>query len=175
VDKQYLAQNFLGFFRRDYARVARAHLEAAGCRRYANGRVRERDSRRVRTVLRPAAEGNLIRTALVRLFQTSRRFNVQIQPQLIMLQKTLLNIEGLGRQLDPDSTCGPQPSVPRKLDARADRLKGLLRALRNEAPRWATMLPQLPRLVHRALAGIESDVSSTRSKSCLCYNGGAIG
>jgi ubiquinone biosynthesis protein len=91
--------------------------------------------------------------ALLRLFQTSRRFNVEIQPQLVMLQKTLLNIEGLGRQLDPDldlwSTAKP---FLEKWMREQVGLKGLLRALRNEAPRWATMLPQLPRLLHRALA-----------------------
>jgi ubiquinone biosynthesis protein len=92
--------------------------------------------------------------ALVRLFQTSRRFNVQIQPQLIMLQKTLLNIEGLGRQLDPelDLWTTAKPFLENWMREQIG-LKGLLRALRNEAPRWATMLPQLPRLVHRALAG----------------------
>ena len=91
--------------------------------------------------------------ALLRLFQTSRRFNVEIQPQLVMLQKTLLNIEGLGRQLDPDldlwSTA--KPFLENWMREQVG-LKGLLRALRNEAPRWATMLPQLPRLLHRVLA-----------------------
>jgi ubiquinone biosynthesis protein len=89
----------------------------------------------------------------VRLFQTSRRFNVQIQPQLVMLQKTLLNIEGLGRQLDPDLDLWTtaKPFLENWMREQIG-LKGLLRALRNEAPRWATMLPQLPRLLHHALA-----------------------
>jgi ubiquinone biosynthesis protein len=91
--------------------------------------------------------------ALVNLFQTSRRFNVQIQPQLVMLQKTLLNIEGLGRQLDPDLDLWTtaKPFLENWMREQIG-LKGLLRTLRNEAPRWATMLPQLPRLLHRALA-----------------------
>jgi ubiquinone biosynthesis protein len=90
---------------------------------------------------------------LLRLFQTSRRFNVQIQPQLVMLQKTLLNIEGLGRQLDPDldlwSTA--KPFLERWMSEQVG-WRGLLRTLRHEAPYWASTLPQLPRLVHRALS-----------------------
>ena len=89
----------------------------------------------------------------MRLFQTSGRFNVEIQPQLVMLQKTLLNIEGLGRQLDPDLDLWTtaKPFLENWMREQIG-LKGLLRTLRNEAPRWATMLPQLPRLLHRALA-----------------------
>src|SRR5262249_1772335 len=92
--------------------------------------------------------------ALVRLFQTSRRFNVEIQPQLVMLQKTLLNIEGLGRQLDPqlDLWATAKPFLEKWMREQVG-FKGLRRALREEAPYWATMLPQLPRLAHRALAG----------------------
>jgi ubiquinone biosynthesis protein len=92
--------------------------------------------------------------ALLRLFQTSRRFNVEIQPQLVMLQKTLLNIEGLGRQLDPDLDLWTtaKPFLENWMREQIG-FKGLLRTIRNEAPRWATMLPQLPRLLHRALAG----------------------
>jgi len=154
VDKQYLAQNFLGFFRRDYARVARAHLEAGWVP--ADTRMDEFEGA-IRAVCEPFFDRPLkeisFGRALVRLFQTSRRFNVQIQPQLIMLQKTLLNIEGLGRQLDPelDLWTTAKPFLENWMREQIG-LKGLLRALRNEAPRWATMLPQLPRLVHRALA-----------------------
>jgi ubiquinone biosynthesis protein len=91
--------------------------------------------------------------ALVRLFQTSRRFNVQIQPQLVMLQKTLLNIEGLGRQLDPelDLWTTAKPFLERWMSEQVG-WRGLVRSLRREAPYWASTLPQLPRLVHRALA-----------------------
>ena len=154
VDQQYLAQNFLGFFRRDYARVARAHLEAGWVP--ADTRMDEFEGA-IRAVCEPFFDRPLkeisFGRALVRLFQTSRRFNVQIQPQLVMLQKTLLNIEGLGRQLDPDLDLWTtaKPFLENWMREQIG-LKGLLRTLRNEAPRWATMLPQLPRLVHRALA-----------------------
>jgi ubiquinone biosynthesis protein len=154
VDKQYLAQNFLGFFQRDYARVARAHLEAGWVP--ADTRADEFEGA-IRAVCEPFFGRPLkeisFGLALVRLFQTSRRFNVEIQPQLVMLQKTLLNIEGLGRQLDPDLDLWTtaKPFLEKWMREQVG-FKGLLRTLRNEAPQWATMLPQLPRLVHRALA-----------------------
>jgi ubiquinone biosynthesis protein len=153
VDKQYLAQNFLGFFQRDYARVARAHLEAGWVP--ADTRMDEFEGA-IRAVCEPFFDRPLreisFGRALLRLFQTSRRFNVEIQPQLVMLQKTLLNIEGLGRQLDPDLDLWTtaKPFLENWMREQVG-LKGLLRTLRNEAPRWATMLPQLPRLLHRTL------------------------
>jgi len=153
-DKQYLAQNFLGFFQRDYRRVAQAHLEAGWVP--ADTRMDEFEGA-IRAVCEPFFDRPLkeisFGRALLRLFQTSRRFNVQIQPQLVMLQKTLLNIEGLGRQLDPDLDLW-KTAKPFLENWMRDQvgLKGLLRTVRNEAPRWATMLPQLPRLLHRALA-----------------------
>ena len=90
---------------------------------------------------------------LMRLFQTSRRFNVEIQPQLVLLQKTLLNVEGLGRQLDPDldlwNTAKPFLET---LDASSRSAgAGCSSACKNEAPRYAQLLPELPRLVHSAL------------------------
>jgi len=90
---------------------------------------------------------------LMRLFQTSRRFNVEIQPQLVLLQKTLLNIEGLGRELDPDldlwSTAKP---FLEKWMLEQIGPKKLWEQLRAEAPRYAKLIPELPRLVHDYLA-----------------------
>ena len=90
---------------------------------------------------------------LLRLFQTSRRFNVEIQPQLVLLQKTLLNIEGLGRQLDPDLDLwkSAKPYLERWM-AEQMGWRGLMRQVSEEAPDWARMIPQLPRLLHRALS-----------------------
>jgi ubiquinone biosynthesis protein len=89
---------------------------------------------------------------LMRLFQTSRRFNVEIQPQLVLLQKTLLNIEGLGRELDPDldlwSTA--KPFLERWMNEQIG-WRGFVAALKAEAPRYAHILPELPRLVHQSL------------------------
>lgn len=89
---------------------------------------------------------------LLRLFQTSRRFGIEIQPQLVLLQKTLLNIEGLGLQLDPelDLWKTAKPWLERWMSEQVG-WRGLLRTLQEEAPHYATLLPQLPRLMHRYL------------------------
>jgi ubiquinone biosynthesis protein len=162
IDKNYLAQNFLAFFQRDYKRVAQAHLEAGWVP--PDTRVDEFENA-IRAVCEPVFDRPLkdisFGRVLLRLFQTSRRFHVEIQPQLVMLQKTLLNIEGLGRQLDPelDLWKTAKPFLERWMSEQMG-WRGLLRNLQNEAPRWANMLPQMPRLMHRALyadhgAGIE--------------------
>ena len=99
-DKEYLAQNFTAFFRRDYKRVAELHIESGWVP--ASTRVDELESA-IRSVCEPYFDRPLkeisLGMVLMRLFQTSRRFNVEIQPQLVLLQKTLLNIEGLGLSL----------------------------------------------------------------------------
>jgi ubiquinone biosynthesis protein len=153
ADKQYLARNFLAFFRRDYRRVATAHLEAGWVPK--DTRVDEFEGA-IRAVCEPIFDKPLREISfgklLLRLFQTSRRFNVEIQPQLVLLQKTLLNIEGLGRELDPelDLWKTAQPYLERWMDQQVG-WRGLVRNLREEAPGWATMLPQLPRRIERAL------------------------
>ncbi|HEV3007849.1 MAG TPA: ubiquinone biosynthesis regulatory protein kinase UbiB [Burkholderiales bacterium] len=154
VDKNYLAQNFLAFFNRDYRRVAQAHLDAGWVP--AGTRVDEFEAA-IRAVCEPIFARPLkeiyFGKLLLRLFQTSRRFNVEVQPQLVMLQKTLLNIEGLGRELDPDLDLWTtaKPFLERWMREQVG-WRGLIRTIRHEAPFWAATLPQLPRLVHRALA-----------------------
>jgi ubiquinone biosynthesis protein len=160
-DKEYLAQNFTAFFRRDYKRVAELHVESGWVP--ADTRVDELESA-IRAVCEPYFDRPLkeisLGMVLMRLFQTSRRFNVEIQPQLVLLQKTLLNIEGLGRQLDPEldlwSTAKPflekwmlEQVGPKKL---WDQLVA-------EAPRYAKLLPELPRLVHDFLKHRQSDAN----------------
>jgi ubiquinone biosynthesis protein len=154
VDQNYLAQNFLAFFNRDYRRVAQAHLDAGWVP--AGTRVDEFESA-IRAVCEPIFARPLKEISfgrfLLRLFQTSRRFGVEIQPQLVMLQKTLLNIEGLGRQLDPDLDLW-QTAKPFLEGWMSEQVgwRALLRHVRAEAPAWAATLPQLPRLAHRLLA-----------------------
>ena len=154
IDKNYLAQNFLAFFNRDYRRVAQAHLDAGWVP--AGTRVDEFEAA-VRAVCEPIFAKPLkeiyFGRLLLRLFQTSQRFNVEVQPQLVMLQKTLLNIEGLGRELDPDLDLWrtAKPFLERWMREQVG-WRGLVRTIRHEAPFWAATLPQLPRLVHRALA-----------------------
>jgi ubiquinone biosynthesis protein len=89
---------------------------------------------------------------LLRLFQTSRRFNVEIQPQLVLLQKTLLNVEGLGRQLDPelDLWNTAKPFLEDWMNKQVG-WAGLVERMKNEAPRYVQLLPELPRLLHHAL------------------------
>ncbi len=148
-DKDYLAQNFTAFFRRDYKRVAELHIESG----WVPGatRVDELESA-IRSVCEPYFDRPLkdfsLGLVLMRLFQTSRRFSVEIQPQLVLLQKTLLNIEGLGRQLDPelDLWSTAKPFLEKWM---IDQLgpKKLMDQLRNEAPLYAKLLPELPRLL----------------------------
>jgi len=148
-DKEYLAQNFTAFFRRDYKRVAELHIESGWVP--PSTRVDELEAA-IRSVCEPYFDRPLkeisLGMVLMRLFQTSRRFHVEIQPQLVLLQKTLLNIEGLGRDLDPEldlwSTAKPflEKWMLEQIGPQA-----LLDRLRDEAPRYAKLLPELPRLL----------------------------
>ena len=153
VDKQYLARNFLAFFRRDYKGVALAHLESGWVP--ADTRIDELEAA-VRAVCEPVFDRPLKEISfgrvLLQLFQASRRFNVEIQPQLVLLQKTLLNIEGLGRQLDPDLDLWKtaKPFLERWMNEQMG-WRALVKNLQTEAPKWAALLPQLPRLAHHAL------------------------
>ena len=152
-DKEYLAQNFLAFFRRDYKRVAALHIESGWVP--STPRVEELEAA-IRAVCepyfdRPLAEISL-GMVLMRLFQTSRRFQVEIQPQLVLLQKTLLNIEGLGRQLDPnlDLWSTAKPFLEKWMLEQMGPQR-FWHELREEAPRYAKLIPELPRLVHQFL------------------------
>jgi ubiquinone biosynthesis protein len=153
VDKHYLAQNLLGFFRRDYHRVAVAHVESGWAP--PETRIEEFEAA-VRAVCEPVFDRPLKEISfgrvLLRLFQISRRFNVEVQPQLVLLQKTLLNVEGLGRQLDPDLDLWvtAQPFLERWMSEQLG-WRGLLRRIEQEAPNWTVTLPQLPRLAHQVL------------------------
>jgi ubiquinone biosynthesis protein len=154
VDRDYLARNFLAFFQRDYRRVAQTHVESGWVPR--DTRVDELESA-IRAVCEPIFDRPLkdisFGQVLLRLFAASRRFNVQIQPQLVLLQKTLLNVEGLGRQLDPDLdlwiTAKPFLEAWMK---RQVGLRGFRDRMIDEAIPWSQFLPRMPRLVHDALA-----------------------
>jgi ubiquinone biosynthesis protein len=152
-DKNYLAQNFLAFFNRDYRRVAELHIESGWVPE--NTRLEELEGA-VRTVCEPYFDRPLkdisLGIVLMRLFQTSRRFKVEIQPQLTLLQKTLLNVEGLGRQLDPDLDLWKtaKPILERWISQQLG-WRGLVEGLKGEAPNWAKILPTLPRLLAESL------------------------
>ncbi len=153
TDKNYLAQNFIAFFNRDYKRVAELHIESGWAP--AATRVDEFEAA-IRSVCEPIFDKPLrdvsFGKVLLRLFQTSRRFGIKVQPQLVLLQKTLLNIEGLGLQLDPelDLWKTAKPWLERWMNEQVG-WRGFLRSLRTEAPQYASLLPQLPRLLHQRL------------------------
>jgi ubiquinone biosynthesis protein len=159
-DKEYLAQNFTAFFRRDYKRVAELHIESGWVPR--GTRVDELEAA-VRTVCEPYFDRPLkeisLGMVLMRLFQTSRRFHVEIQPQLVLLQKTLLNIEGLGRELDPelDLWATAKPFLEKWMLDQVGPQK-LIEELKAQAPRYAKILPELPHMIHRYLhnRGVEA-------------------
>ena len=161
-DKDYLAQNLLAFFRRDYKRVATLHIESGWVPR---GTREDELESAIRACCEPIFDRPLAQISfgqvLLRLFQTSRRFNVEVQPQLVLLQKTLLNVEGLGRQLDPelDLWTTAKPFLERWMHRQVG-WRGLVERIKLEAPHYAQLLPQLPRLVHQVLASAATQPDS---------------
>ena len=159
VDKEYLAQNFTAFFRRDYKRVAELHIESGWVPKAT--RVDELESA-IRAVCEPYFDRPLkeisLGLVLMRLFQTSRRFHVEIQPQLVLLQKTLLNIEGLGRDLDPDLDLWntAKPFLEKWMLEQIGPQK-LFEELKNQAPQYAKLLPELPALLANYLKHKSAD------------------
>ncbi|HTT08854.1 MAG TPA: ubiquinone biosynthesis regulatory protein kinase UbiB [Gammaproteobacteria bacterium] len=157
-DQRYLAENFLAFMNRDYRRVAQLHVESGWVPR--DTRVDDFEFA-IRTVCEPIFD-RPIRTIsvghlLLRLFQTAQRFHMKILPQLLLLQKTLVNVEGVGRQLYPDLDlwAAARPSLERWLHERVSWRK-FMSALREHAPSWMERLPELPGLAIEAMDRIKS-------------------
>ena len=156
-DQLYLAENFLAFFKRDYARVAQLHVNSGWVP--AHTRVDELESA-VRAVCEPIFNKPLRQISfglvLLRLFETARRFDMEVQPQLVLLQKTLLAVEGLGRELYPDldlwSTA--KPVLEGWMRERSDPRRQI-RALVQAWPQMAEDLLLLPDLLHRAVRDAE--------------------
>lgn len=154
ADQRYLAENFLAFFKRDYRRVAELHLKSGWIPPHI--RLDEFEAS-IRTVCEPIFEQPIrevsIGKLLLRLFQTAEQFEINIQPQLILLQKTLLTVEGLARELYPDldlwQTAGPllENWMKTQVGPRA-----FLRQLRSEGPYLLEKLPELPDLLYRVLS-----------------------
>jgi ubiquinone biosynthesis protein len=156
ADQYWLAQNFIALFERDYARIAQLHVAAGWMP--AEVRLDELEAA-VRTVCEPYFTRPLSQISLaelvVKLFQTARRFELTLQPQLILLQKTLLNIEGVGRMLDPDIDIWAvaHPVLKRILRERYSPRR-MLRDVRKRLPEWLHHAPEFPELVHDALRQI---------------------
>ncbi|PVZ86298.1 ubiquinone biosynthesis regulatory protein kinase UbiB [Serratia sp. S1B] len=152
-DKRYLAENFIAFFNRDYRKVAELHVDSGWVPHDTNV---EDFEFAIRTVCEPIFEKPLAEISfgnvLLNLFNTARRFNMEVQPQLVLLQKTLLYVEGLGRQLYPqlDLWTTAKPFLENWLRDQVG-IPAILRALKEKAPYWAEKLPELPELFYDGL------------------------
>lgn len=152
-DKRYLAENFIAFFNRDYRKVAELHVDSGWVPRDTNI---EDFEFAIRTVCEPIFEKPLAEISfghvLLNLFNTARRFNMEVQPQLVLLQKTLLYVEGLGRQLYPqlDLWTTAKPFLETWLRDQVG-IPAIIRALKEKAPFWAEKLPELPELFYDSL------------------------
>jgi ubiquinone biosynthesis protein len=153
-DQRYLAENFLAFFQRDYLRVAQLHIESGWVPKET--RVDEFESA-IRAVCEPIFEKPLKEISyghlLLRLFQTARRFDMEVQPQLVLLQKTLLNIEGLGRQLYPDLDLW-QTAKPYLEEWYKNKVgpKATFNKLKEHLPMMGEKLPELPEMIYQVLS-----------------------
>jgi ubiquinone biosynthesis protein len=153
ADQRYLAENLLAFFHRDYRKVAELHIESGWVP--ASTRIEDFEAA-IRTVSEPIWEKPISEISfghfLLRLFQVARRFDMEIQPQLVLLQKTLLNIEGLGRMLYPqlDLWSTAKPFMERWM-AQQVGPKAFARRVRDTLPQLSEDLPEVPLLAHRVL------------------------
>jgi ubiquinone biosynthesis protein len=153
-DQRYLAENFMAMFTLDYRRVAELHLEAGWMPRHVRVETLEAGVRAVCEpyFTRPLSQINL-GEVLFKLFRMAQRYELTLQPQLILLQKTLLNVEGLSRWLDPeiDIWTVAQPVLRDIMQQQYGRVGSLLRAARIEMPDWLQQVPALPRLARETL------------------------
>jgi len=156
ADKNYLARNLLAFFKRDYRLVAELHVQSGWVPKETPVHAFESA---IRSVCEPMFAKPLkdisFGQVLIGLFQTARRFNMEVQPQLVLLEKTLLNIEGLGRQLYPDLDLWvtAKPFLERWMNQQMGP-KRMLEEMRKQAPEWAGQLPQIPNLIFSALTQV---------------------
>lgn len=157
-DQSYLARNLMAFFNQDYYQVAKLHVESGWVP--ADTKVNEFEAA-IRSVLEPVFEKPLHEISfgqvLLRLFQTARRFNMEVQPQLVLLQKTLLNIEGLGRQLYPelDLWTTAKPYLERWMRGRVGP-NAIFKEFKRQAPLWLDQAPQVPQLAFDALGQVKA-------------------
>ena len=166
-DQRYLAENFVAFFNRDYRRVAELHVDSGWVDR--DTRIDDFEAA-IRTVCEPMFQRPLADISfgqlLLRLFQTARQFNMEIQPQLLLLEKTFLHIEGLGRQLYPqlDLWDTAKPFLERWLSEQLG-VRALVRGLKKNLPYIAENLPDLPQLAFKTLHKIANDELQVEFKS----------
>ena len=168
-DKSYLARNLLAFFHQDYYEVARLHVESGWVP--ADTDIREFESV-IRSVCEPIFQKPIkdisFGRVLLSLFQTARRFNMEVQPQLVLLQKTLLNIEGMGRQLYPDLDLWETaaPFMEKWMKERMG-ISGLFKRVSKNAPQWLERLPEIPDLVMNAMFELRAMGQSNKEQTQL--------
>ncbi len=168
-DQRYLAENFLAFFKRDYNRVAQLHVDSGWVP--AGTRVDEFESA-IRSVCEPIFEKPLkdisFGQLLLRLFQTARRFNMEVQPQLVLLQKTLLNIEGLGRQIYPDLDLWQtaKPFLENWMNEQVGA-KAMLKGFKKNLPYIVEKMPEMPELIFAAVKKMAEGESNQQQTVAL--------
>lgn len=166
-DKYYLAENILGFLNRDYRSIAEAHVRAGWVPK--NTRVDELEGA-IRTVCEPIFAKPIkdisFGRLLMNLFQTARRFHMEVQPQLVLLQKTLFNIEGLGRRLYPDLDLWitAKPFLERWMREQLGP-QAIWGAIKKEYPAWVKILPEVPRYLAATLKQAKDGELTVRGKS----------
>ena len=169
VDQRYIAENMLAFFRRDYRRVAVLHVESGWVP--SDTRI-EHFEAAIRQVCEPIFAKPLKDISFGQLFlqllRTARAFKTEIQPQLLLLQKTLLQVEALGRMLDPelDLWATVQPQLEKWVDAQVG-VQGLLAKSKENLPYWLERAPDMPELIFRYL-------NRPNSRSCTCKESGTL-
>lgn len=164
-DKRYLAENFIAFFNRDYRKVAELHVDSGWVPGHIN--IEEFESA-IRTVCEPIFEKPLKEISfggvLLNLFNTARRFEMEVQPQLVLLQKTLLYVEGLGRNLYPDLDLW-KTAKPYLEHWMHDQIgwRAMWRSFKANAPYWAEKLPEMPTLLYDTLQQSQSSIKLSQT------------
>ncbi|MBO6655966.1 MAG: ubiquinone biosynthesis regulatory protein kinase UbiB [Pseudomonadales bacterium] len=166
-DKNYLARNLLAFFRRDYDEVAKLHVQSGWV---PSSTDVDEFSRVIRQVVDPFFQKPIkdisFGNVLLELFDTARHFDMEVQPQLVLLQKTLINIEGMGRQIYPDLDLWETaaPFMERWMNERVG-IAGLIRRISENAPRWIDQLPDIPDLAYNTMVEIRELTEQTRHQA----------
>lgn len=166
-DKNYLAKNLLAFFRRDYDEVARLHVQSGWVPSTTDV---DEFSRVIRQVVDPFFQKPIkeisFGNVLLELFQTARQFEMEVQPQLVLLQKTLINIEGMGRQIYPDLDLWETaaPFMERWMDERVG-IAGFIRRISENAPRWIDQLPEIPDLAFNTMVELRELTQQNRQQA----------
>ena len=167
MDKRYLAENLLAFFNRDYKMVADSHIRAGWV---PPGTSATDFEAAIRTVCEPIFARPIKEISfgkfLMSLFRTAQRFDMPVQPQLVLLQKTLLNIEGLGRTLYPELDLWEtaKPFLERWMRDQVGP-KAAIRTIKNELPKWFTLMPELPGMTHELMRRVRDEQLTLNTQS----------